>query len=242
MASTNQRRGRAHDRAARQKAKAQNAISFWGAFRDRYAPEVAAAADAALNRLTLRDLRAIEAAELVSLDLLLADTASHKQRAVIRNAQMQIRKNLRALVIAESPTMDPNAAHIVLPEGMAADELENMLEVLDGVEAGPLLREARDAEERAAVEGFKVELLDEVLAGAHPPTDDGRTNRLASLGRYAREDLLAMRDAALVARLKAEQTASTARARLQVEVEAGRPIYEGERESFTDDDESEADL
>jgi hypothetical protein len=109
------------------------------------------------------------------------------------------------------------------------------------VTAGPLLREARDAEETAKIEAYKIEILDEVLAGTLPPADDGRTHRLAKLAAYQRTDLLAMRDAALVARLKAEQTASTARARLQVEIEAGRPIYEGDqRESFTDDDESEA--
>jgi hypothetical protein len=52
-----------------------------------------------------------------------------------------------------------------------------------------------------------------------------------------------MRDQALVAKLKAEQTAIQARVRLRVEVEAGRPIYEDDqRESFTDDDEDAAEF
>lgn len=144
-----QRRKRGSDREASQKAAKARVITFWQALRSRYPSEVADAADVASERLTLADLRALEAAELMLLEQRLASTTSHKARAIIRNAMTQARKNLFALVAAESPTYDLNDQPIVLPEWMASD-------------GGPEWeRQARRLEHRAMIEAAKLEILAE---------------------------------------------------------------------------------
>jgi len=172
--------GRSDDRGNAQRKKARNALAFWPTFKARYAPEVAAAADAAMERLTLRDLRAMEAAELVGLQALLAVTTTHKYRDKIRTAMLQCRKALRALVLAENPSLDLGNLPIQLPDCGSDFDAEVMRSVLDGDEPTTDAWFALgDAERTAKIESFKVDLLKADIANADVHAREGLLEAIA---------------------------------------------------------------
>lgn len=184
---SNARRRIANDRAAEQRARVQNAVSFWRAMRSHYPAEVAEAADRAQVALTYADLRAIEAAELVAIEELIAVTPSHKQRAVLRNASTQCRKNLRALVIAENPTLDLGAQPIVLPAGMTDEQ--TIRAGLRGVSRDDPRVRWLDALSEWKVTGYMLDALEGQIA----TTEDGPV-RHAMVGK--RDQAQADREAA----------------------------------------------
>ena len=103
--------------------------SFWDTVKTRYSPAVQLAGDSACERLTLKDLMAIEAAEEHMLHEALQTSGSASDRAIIRSAKQQSRKNLRALVIASGPGYDANKIGVPIPIGMEEDfaELDRMM-------------------------------------------------------------------------------------------------------------------
>lgn len=183
--------------------------TFWEAARHRYAPEIAALADSARDALTLRDLRALAAAELVEIERQIEHTTVHKQRTILRGAARQCRRDLALLVIAESPTMDLNSQLVPIPEGMMPDR---------GLPAAE--RTARRAERTAALEAEKARILDGILAGTEP-----RDSYLDKLHRTPREELLRLRDDALRARLRGEDEARAAWAELERQRATGAVVY-----------------
>jgi len=124
------RRTRAHDREAKQR-EALELLDSWQTLRSRFPEAIQALGDSAFERMTLRDLIAIEVAELAMLDEQLKASRSIKARERIVNAKTQSRKSLRALVIATGPALTANVLPILLPAGM------------DDLDMGALLRPYR---------------------------------------------------------------------------------------------------
>jgi len=213
MSSKNQRRKRGNDMAAELRSRAMSTpTAFWAAARTRYPDEIAEIADTARDHMTLRDLQAMEAAELVEIEAQIDTVESHKSRAILRNAARQGRRNLALLVLASHPTLDPTRQMIELPEGVMIDY---------GLPAAEVA--AREAERRAAVEAEKVRILDAIISGKAEPD-----NYLRRLHTYQRDDLQRMRTDALRARLRAEDEARAAWARLEAERLAGKVIYDAD--------------
>lgn len=193
---------------------------FWDLARKRFPPEIAALADQARDLLTLRDLRAIEAAELVEIETQIAATENGRARTALRAVAKQARRNLNMIVIAENPTLDPMASRVPIPAGMALDDGQPTAE-----------RVARRADRLALVEAEKVALLDRIMAGTEPPS-----HYLRQLHGYPREELLRLRADAVRARQRLEDEAKAARAELVRQRAAGRVAYPSDLESELADD------
>lgn len=131
------KRTRSNDRAAVQRERS-NAVSFWESMRERFAPELQQLGDTAAERMTLRDLRALEVAELVELDRALETTTSTKARWKLINAKMQSRKNLAALVIADGGALDLNNMPVRVPIGFDLEGMQAAVDELDALELGGL--------------------------------------------------------------------------------------------------------
>lgn len=208
-------RDRTNDRAHRMRMDALSTPStFWEAVRGRFPAAVAELADQARYALTLRDLRALEAAELVEVEAHMAAAPNLKTRAVLRAVAKQCRRNLGMLVIAENPTLDLNKQLVPMPIGMMVDRGYPEAE-----------RTARRADRRAAIEIQKIALLDRIMAGTEP-----HTNYMDKLHRSPREELLRLRDEATRARLAAEDKARAARAELERQRAAGAVVYSMDQE------------
>lgn len=205
-----EQRSRSNDRAHRMRQLALSEPSnFWEAIRGRFPKAIAELADAARDALTLRDLRALEAAELVEVEAHMAAAPNLKTRAVLRAVAKQCRRNLSMLVVAENPTLDLNKQPVPLPTGMMIDRGYPEAE-----------RNARKADRRAATEAEKIAILDRIMAGTEP-----HDNYMDKLHRSPREELLRLRDEALRARLAAEDQARAFRAELERQREAGAVVY-----------------